>query len=177
MSEKKPPVSTRKGDDGTTTLMGSGRIGKDDPRVDVLGDLDEATSFIGLARSESLGLNQDLAATLLELQRLLYRIMGDVAMPQEDNFTGPEDVKLVDGALENWRGRTDLPTEFVIPGETKLGAMLDVARSVSRRAERKLVAAGYATAHPDAVRCVNRLSDVLYIAARNADGGLTLSKG
>lgn len=181
MSEKKPrnnpPVSTRKGDDGTTTLMGSGRIGKDDPRVNVLGDIDEATSFVGQARSEAIEANPELARTLLELQRLLYRVMGDVAMPKEDNFVGADDVKLADDALEEWRGKTELPTEFVIPGETKLGAMLDVARSVTRRAERTLVAAGYAKEHPDAVRCVNRLSDVLYIAARNADGRNTISKG
>lgn len=176
MSENNPPVSTRKGDDGTTTLMGSGRIGKDDPRVGVLGDMDEATSFLGVARSEAAESHPEMAEMLISMQRLLYRVMGDVAMPKEDNFVGPDDLKLVDAALETWRGRTELPTEFVIPGETKLGAMLDVARSVTRRAERALVAAGYAQGHPDAVRCVNRLSDVLYIAARNADGGNTLSR-
>jgi cob(I)alamin adenosyltransferase len=169
-----PPVSTRKGDDGTTTLLGSGRLGKDDLRVAVLGDVDEATSFMGLARAEA---PEELAAALLDLQRLLYRVMGDVAMPKEDNFVGPDDVKLVDEALRTWRERTELPKEFVVPGETRLGALLDVARSVVRRAERTLVAAGYAKEHPDAVRCVNRLSDVLYVVARNADGRRTLSKG
>lgn len=98
-------------------------------------------------------------------------------MPGEKNTVGPDDVKLVDDALSSWRERTELPKEFVVPGETRLGALLDVARSVVRRAERTLVAAGYVKEHPDAVRCVNRLSDVLYIVARNADGQRTLSKG
>ena len=82
-----PPVSTGRGDDGTTTLLGSGRMGKNDPRIVVLGDVDEASSFLGLARAETEG---DLRALLLEMQRLLYRVMGDVAMPREDNVVGED---------------------------------------------------------------------------------------
>ena len=177
MSEDKPPVSTRRGDDGTTTLLGAGRLSKSDARIVVLGDVDEATSFIGLARAEAGDPDGDMAGLLIGLQRLLYRVMGDVAMPGEENFVGPSDVEYLDAALEEWRTRTELPNEFVVPGGSRLGALLDVARSVTRRAERSLVAAGYVQDHPDAVRCVNRLSDVLFVAARNADGGHTLSKG
>jgi len=172
--ENNPPVSTGRGDDGTTTLLGSGRLGKSDPEIVVLGDVDEASSFLGLARAEAEG---ELAELLLELQRLLYRIMGDVAMPKEDNFVGEDDLALVDRALAEWRGRTPIPKEFVIPGETRTGALIDAARSVVRRAERSLVAAGYAQAHPQAVKIANRLSDLLFIVARNADGSRTLSKG
>ena len=63
------------------------------------------------------------------------------------------------------------------PRREPAGALLDVARSVARRAERSLVAAGYANEHPDAVRVVNRLSDLLFVLARNAEGEKTLSKG
>jgi len=174
MSESNPPVSTGRGDDGTTTLLGSGRMGKNDPRIIILGDVDEASSFLGLARSEAEG---DLGALLIGLQRLLYRIMGDVAMPKEQNVVGEEDLAFVDGALEEWRGRTEIPKEFVIPGESRLGALLDVARSVVRRSERSLVAAGYEREHPYALRAVNRLSDLLFVLARNADGKRTLSRG
>jgi cob(I)alamin adenosyltransferase len=174
MSESNPPVSTGRGDDGTTTLLGSGRMGKDDPRIVVLGDIDEASSFLGLARSETEG---DVGELLLQLQRLLYRIMGDVAMPKEENIVGESDVALVDGALEEWRRKTEIPKEFVVPGESRLGALLDVARSVVRRSERSLVAAGYQREHPDALRIINRLSDLLFIVARGADGKRTLSKG
>jgi len=172
--DNNPPVSTGRGDDGTTTLLGSGRLGKGDPRIVVLGDVDEASSFLGLARAEADG---EIGELLLELQRLLYRVMGDVAMPKEDNFVGEDDLALVDRALEDWRGRTEIPKEFVVPGESRLGALVDAARSVVRRAERSLVAAGYAEAHPYAVRVANRLSDLLFVVARNADGGRTLSKG
>ncbi len=172
--EGNPPISTGRGDDGTTTLLGSGRIGKDDPRITVLGDVDEASSFLGLARAEA---DEEVGGLLIECQRLLYRVMGDVAMPQEPNAVGEGDLRFVDDALEGWRGRTGIPKEFVIPGESRLGALLDVARSVVRRAERSLVASGYVGDHPYAVRVVNRLSDLLFVVARNADGGETLSKG
>lgn len=174
MSESNPPVSTGRGDDGTTTLLGSGRMSKSDLRISVLGDVDEASSFLGLARAEA---DADIAGLLLEMQRLLYRVMGDVAMPKEDNSVGSGDLALVEEAVARWRGRTEIPREFVVPGESRLGALLDVARSVVRRAERSLVAAGYADEHPDALRVINRLSDLLFIVARSADGKKTLSRG
>jgi cob(I)alamin adenosyltransferase len=171
--KKRPPISTRGGDDGTTTLLGGGRISKHDARIIVLGDVDEASSSIGLARAESDG---DMAELLIGLQRLLYRVMGDVAMPEEEDAVGESDLAYLDTALEEWHNRTEIPNEFVIPGETRLGALLDVSRSVVRRAERSLAAAGYAEAHPDAFKAVNRLSDVLFVVARNADGKTSLSK-
>ncbi len=172
--EKNPPVSTGRGDDGTTTLLGTGRMPKSDARIVVLGELDEASSFIGLARAESEG---EMAALLIDLQRLLYRLMGDVAMPNEENIVGSADVEYLDAALKEWRGRAEIPREFVVPGESRLGALLDVARSVVRRTERSLVAAGYVEEHPYALKTVNRLSDLLFVVARNADGKNVLSKG
>ncbi|HLL99363.1 MAG TPA: cob(I)yrinic acid a,c-diamide adenosyltransferase [Rubrobacteraceae bacterium] len=172
--EDNPPVSTGRGDDGTTTLLGSGRMDKNDPRITVLGDVDEASCFLGLARAEA---GDEVGGLLLGLQRLLYRVMGDVAMPKEENAVGEEDLAFVDGALEEWRAKTEIPKEFVVPGESRLGALLDVARTVVRRAERSLVAAGYAEEHPYAIRVVNRVSDLLFVVARNADGRRTLSKG
>jgi cob(I)alamin adenosyltransferase len=174
MGESNPPVSTGRGDDGTTTLLGSGRMGKDDPRIIVLGDVDEASCFLGLARAEAAG---EVGELLLGLQRLLYRVMGDVAMPNEENAVAEEDLAFVDAALEEWRGKTEIPKEFIVPGESQLGALLDVARTVVRRAERSLVAAGYAEGHPYAIRVVNRISDLLFVVARNVDRRSTLSKG
>src|SRR5215217_1907396 len=174
MSEGNPPVSTRRGDDGTT-LLGAGRLPKNDIRKALLGDVDEASASVGLARAEAD--DGEIKESLLDLQRLLYRVMGDVAMPKEENVVGEEDLAFVDGALEEWRGRTEIPKEFVVPGESRLGALLDVARSVVRRSERSLVAAGYEREHPYALRAVNRLSDLLFVLARNADGKRTLSRG
>ena len=100
-----------------------------------------------------------------------------MAMPGEENSVREGDLEFVETALEKWRAQTTLPREFVVPGESRLGALLDVSRSVVRRAERSLVSAGYAGEHPNAVRTVNRLSDLLYILARNADGENLLSRG
>jgi cob(I)alamin adenosyltransferase len=176
MSEGNPPVSTRRGDDGTTTLLGAGRLPKNDVlHMAPLGDVDEASASLGLARAEAD--DGEIKELLLELQRLLYRVMGDVAMPKEENVVGPGDVRRVDEVLDAWRARTHLPNEFVVPGESKLGALLDFTRSVVRRAERSMVTAGLAHDHPHALEAVNRLSDVLFVMARNADGRDTLSRG
>jgi len=175
MSEGNPPVSTRRGDDGTTTLLGAGRLPKNDVRIALLGDVDEASASLGLARAEAD--DGEIKELLLELQRLLYRVMGDVAMPKEENVVGPEDVRSLDEALERWMARTQISKEFVVPGESRLGALLDFARSVVRRAERSMVTAGLVQDHPHALEVVNRLSDVLFVVARNADGRETLSRG
>jgi cob(I)alamin adenosyltransferase len=119
MSEGNSPVSTRRGYDGTTTLLGAGRLPKNDVRIALLGDVDEASASLGLTRAE-VG-DGEIKELLLELQRLLYRVMGDVAMPKEENIVGPEDVRRVDEALEGWMARTQIPNEFVVPGESKLG--------------------------------------------------------
>lgn len=175
MSEDNPPVSTRRGDDGTTTLLGAGRLAKDDKRIVLLGDIDEASTSLGLARAEAE--DKEIKELLLELQRLLYRVMGDVAMPEEANAVGPGDLERIDEVLESWRERTEIPEEFVVPGESKLGALLDFARSVVRRVERSMVGVGLVQDHPDALAVVNRFSDLLFVAARNADGKSSLSKG
>jgi cob(I)alamin adenosyltransferase len=174
MSEDTPPVSTGSGDDGTTTLLGGGRQAKDDERIALLGDIDEASSSLGLARAEAE--DKEIEELLLELQRLLYGIMGDVGMPKEQNTVDHEDVKTLDEALENWRACTQIPDEFVMPGESKLGALLDFARSVVRRVERGMVTVGLVQDHPSVLEAVNRLSDLRFVVARNADGKCTLSK-
>lgn len=177
MPENEPPISTGRGDDGTTTMLGAGRMPKHDARIEALGDIDEASSALGVARAEAANSSEELAQLLLDMQRLLYRVMGDLAMPREDNFVGSSDVELVDSALTEWKSRTRLPEEFVVPGESRLGSLLDVSRSVVRRAERRLVAAGLASDSPDALRAVNRLSDLLFVVARNADGHNEPSRG
>jgi cob(I)alamin adenosyltransferase len=174
MSETNPPVSTGSGDRGTTNLLGGGRLAKDDERISLLGGIDEVSASLGMARAEA---EDEIAELLLELQRLLYRIMGDVGMPEEQNAVGPEDISRIDEALESWKERTELPNNFVVPGESKVGALLDFARSVVRRVERGMVAAGLEENHPDALQVVNRFSDLLFVVARNADGKNPLSKG
>ena len=174
MSDTNPPVSTGSGDEGKTTLLGGGQLAKDDERIALLGDIDEVSASLGMARAEAQ--DGEISELLLELQQLLYRIMGDLGMPKEQNAVGSDDTGRIDEALENWRERTKIPNEFVVPGESKVGALLDFARSVVRRVERGMVAADLAQDHPKALQITNRLSDLLFIAARNADGKITHSR-
>lgn len=103
--------------------------------------------------------------------------MGGIAMPGEENQVGESDPEDLDQTLEDCRVRTQMPGEFVIPGESKLGSLLNVSRSVVRCAERSFVAGKYMEHHPHAMKSVNRLSDFLFVVARNADGKYSLSKG
>jgi cob(I)alamin adenosyltransferase len=175
MAQDNPPISTARGDDGTTTLLGAGRLPKDDARIALLGDIDEASACLGLARAEAA--DEQLRELMLEIQRLLYRIMGDVAMPGEANVVGEDDIGRVDEALETWKTRVKLPNEFVVPGETRLGALMDFARATVRRAERSMISAELTRSHPQALAVVNRVSDVLFVVARYADGKVARSKG
>ncbi len=173
MSDSNPPVSTGRGDDGTTTLLGSGRMGKNDPRIVVLGDVDEASSFLGLARAEA---GDEIGDLLLELQRLLYRIMGDVAMPGEENAVGegrpgvrrrrPARVARQDGDPQGVRRPRREPARG--PAR-RLPHGRQARRAQPRRGRVR-------DEHPLAIRAVNRVSDLLFVVARNADGRKTLSK-
>lgn len=163
---------TGRGDDGTTDLLGA-RVGKDDPRVDAIGALDETTSAIGFARA--LATVEQVRDDLVTVQRDLYKIMAELAFTEQ---TRPASYRL-DVDRVAWLGdesdalaaKVELPREFVLPGESASGAALDVARAVSRRAERQVVALGQFghPANPVIIGYLNRLSTLLFAAARVED--------
>lgn len=160
------------GDDGTTDLLGA-RVGKSDPRIEALGSLDEATSAIGLARS--LAGNDRIKSDLIEVQRDLYRIMAELAFTPElrpASYDFAEERVLWLGAeTDEMAAGIVLPREFILPGETMPGAALDVARTTARRAERHTVALAHAghEVNPHIIGYLNRLSSLLFIAARVED--------
>jgi cob(I)alamin adenosyltransferase len=167
-------VATRTGDGGETSLFGKGRVRKTDPRIEALGDLDETQAAIGLARS--LAPRSSLGRELLELQRGLYLVMAEVATPREDlgrlkeRLDGTAVARL-DQVLETLKKKTPIEGRFVIPGENRISASLDQARTVARRAERRVVEcvdAGYVSAG-DLLPWLNRLSDVLFVLARASE--------
>lgn len=174
---------TARGDTGQTDLLGE-RVGKDDPRIDLLGELDETTSSIGLGRAHA-----QQAATgnaLLTVQRDLYQIMAELAFT---DTTRPDALRLPEERVAWLEATTDavsatvtLPREFVVPGDTVPGASLDVARTVARRAERVAVHLDQhgQMPNPQILRYLNRLSSLLFILARAEDiaitGGPTLAK-
>ena len=167
-------VATRTGDGGETSLFGKGRVRKTDPRVEALGDLDETQAVLGLARS--LAPRSSLGRELLELQRGLYLVMAEVATPREDlgRLTERLDgaaVARLDRVLETLKKKSPIEGRFVIPGENRVSASLDQARTVARRAERRVVECvedGYVSGD-DLLPWLNRLSDVLFVLARASE--------
>jgi cob(I)alamin adenosyltransferase len=160
---------TGKGDSGQTDLLGD-RIGKDDPRIELLGELDEATSAIGLARS--LAPDEAIAADLIDIQRDLYRIMAELAFTDElrpERFTFDADrVAWLEAATDQLSTQVELRPEFILPGGSTPSAALDLARTVVRRAERRAVGTSV-PAGDDRQRILgylNRLSSYLFVAAR-----------
>jgi len=167
-------VTTRTGDRGETSLFGKGRVRKTDPRIVALGDLDEAQSVIGIARA--MVTKSTLGRQLLDLQKGLYVAMSEVATPREDlaRLTTRLDAAAVaelDAALETLKKRTPIGGRFVIPGEDRVSAALDHARTVARRAERSVVACVDAgSVSGDALLpWLNRLSDLLFVLARSVE--------
>jgi cob(I)alamin adenosyltransferase len=167
---KQARVTTRTGDGGDTSLFGKGRVRKTDPRIDALGDLDEAQAAIGMARATIRGRDR---AVLLELQRGLYRVMAEVATPRKDlarlrSRIDADAVRELEEIGDGLRPRANVEGRFVVPGEDPASASLDVARTVVRRAERSVVRLvdARSVSGEHVIPWLNRLSDVLFLLAR-----------
>jgi cob(I)alamin adenosyltransferase len=169
-------IYTRKGDDGTTGLFHGGRVRKDSALPEAYGTVDEAQATLGLARAEA-GRASELDALLVALERDLWVLMAELATEPENrsklkpgaSAVTEEMVTHLEHLIDDYSGRFEAPKEFVVPGETKVAALLDLARTVVRRSERLAIAAA---APPSlAVPYLNRLSDLLWTLARWAEGG------
>jgi len=167
-------VTTRTGDRGDTSLFSADRVRKSDPRIEALGDLDEAQAVIGVARS--LAPRSALGRELFDLQHGLYLAMAEVATPRSNRSRLKErldgaSVATLEATLDTLKKRTPIAGRFVVPGENRFAATLDHARTVVRRAERKVVECvdeGYLDGE-DLLPWLNRLSDALFVLARNAE--------
>jgi cob(I)alamin adenosyltransferase len=179
-------VATGKGDDGTTGLLfGGERIAKDDPRAEAYGTIDEAVAALGLARAE-LGLKQELdvvppglagiADLVLRLQRELFVVGAELATNPDawdrlrDGTTrvSEEMVESLDALLQELEEHVEMPREFIVPGESRTSAALEIARTILRRAERRAVALSRdgLVPGPYLLPYLNRLADLLWVLAR-----------
>lgn len=164
-------IYTRRGDDGTTGLYLGGRLRKDEPSVEAYGTVDEAQAFLGLARAEA-EQGSELDGLLVALERDLWVLMADLATaPANRHKLEPGRtlvteamVAALESRIDQLTERTTMPEEFVVPGENRTAARLDVARTVVRRAER--AALGVAADGSQVVPYLNRLSDLLWAMAR-----------
>jgi cob(I)alamin adenosyltransferase len=179
-------VATGKGDDGTTGLLFGGprRIAKDDPRTEAYGTIDEAVAALGLARAEldrsaEGTVARELADLILRLQRELFVVGAELATDPADRDRLEDGISRVSEAmldglemtLSGIEARVTMPREFVVPGETRLSAALELARAVLRRAERRAVALGRdgSPGGKWVVPYINRLADLLWVLARLAE--------
>jgi cob(I)alamin adenosyltransferase len=164
-------IYTRAGDGGETSLFDGRRVSKSDLRVNAYGEIDELSAAIGVAMAS--GLPPDVAGMLQVVARDLFAVGGRLADPDQklaDRVrkvaVGPAEI----GRLEQWIDQLDaeLPPlrRFILPGGSPAGAALHLARTVCRRAERRITALGPDEVDGDLRAYVNRLSDFLFVAAR-----------
>jgi cob(I)alamin adenosyltransferase len=173
-------IYTRTGDDGTTGLVTGERRVKSDLRIEAFGTVDEANACIGLARIHTAQAHPDLDQMLERIQNDLFDLGADLATPEGVQIEGYEPLRIV--ASQVARVEADIDTlnagleplrSFVLPGGSPASAALHLARTVTRRAERVMVAASRAegeTIGAPALQYINRVSDFLFVAARAANG-------
>ncbi|TNE88309.1 MAG: cob(I)yrinic acid a,c-diamide adenosyltransferase [Deltaproteobacteria bacterium] len=170
-------VYTRTGDKGTTRLVGNAEVGKNHPRIEAYGTVDELNSVLGLARAHLAGIE-----ALLEVDQILERIQSelfdvgtDLATPAESRWEGmvrPDDTYVGRLEAECDRLNESLPPlkEFILPGGGVVSATLHQGRTVCRRAERRVLdlMQDDDTVGEASMRYLNRLSDLLFVVARYA---------
>ena len=174
MSYRLTKIYTRTGDKGTTGLGDGSRVSKDSARIEAIGCVDELNSLIGLLVAQ--GVPTAVADSLTRVQHRLFNLGGELAMPGQRLVTA-DATKELERELDGFNA--DLPPlkEFILPGGSLTAASCHHARSVCRRAERRLLHLSRQSDEevgPDALKYLNRLSDLLFVLARvlaRADGG------
>jgi cob(I)alamin adenosyltransferase len=169
-------IYTRTGDDGTTGLVAGPRREKFDLRIDAFGTVDEVNSALGLARLHTSD-HPELDAMLMRIQNDLFDLGADLATPQTDQKPEYEPLRITDGQTDRLEAEIDRLNEtieplrsFVLPGGSAVAAHLHVARTIARRAERLMVELSrQESVSTAALKYINRLSDLLFVAARSAN--------
>ncbi len=176
-------IYTRTGDDGTTGLVDGSRVSKTDPRLQAIGEVDEANSALGVA-IQALEADEGqtpLAAGLRHIQNDLFDLGADIATPGESFEPSPMELRIIaaqvdwlEAAIDEANAQLPALTSFILPGGSLAAAHMHMARAITRRAERALVAASLTVSiNPFALTYLNRLSDYLFVLCRliNASRG------
>lgn len=168
---KENKVYTKTGDDGTTGLVGGSRVKKYDLRLESYGTVDELNAAIGLLRS--MGAGDNVNTLLVFIQNKLFNIGSRLASDEKgDSFTAnlaikSEDVLVLEKAIDGFEEELPELRQFILPGGESLTAQCHVARTICRRAERRIVEfAEQETVDPELIKFINRLSDFLFVLAR-----------
>lgn len=180
-------IYTKTGDLGDTGLFDGTRVSKADPRVDAYGEVDELNAWLGMVRangreqSGAAGIDNQIVDCLERLQRDLFAVGATLADPRhkiakrvEKALITDADITRLEGWIDAFEKELTPLTRFILAGGSKAGAALHVARTVCRRAERRMVSLGEGEVDPVVLIFVNRLSDLLFVMARlvNARAGI-----
>ncbi len=158
-------IYTKTGDDGKTSLFTGERLGKDDPRVKTYGTVDEINSVLGMARAFSEV--AEVREKIFQLQKVLPRLMADLASMNRPALITENDVTTLEREMDEMDKLLPPLKNFLIPGSTKSGAILDLARTVTRRAEREFCKLGrFEAVHELDGLFLNRLSDYCFMLMR-----------
>jgi cob(I)alamin adenosyltransferase len=176
-------ITTTHGDSGETGLLYGGRVPKDSAHTEAYGALDEAISALGMARADA---DPVRAERILALQRELFTVGAELATAPEQRANLEKHFDVVTAQMTDalhaeiaaLEARVQLPKSFVIPGGSRVGAALDLARTLVRRAERRAVTLQRQGGldNPEVIRYLNRCSDLLFMLAREAEQGATTAK-
>lgn len=168
MGERRMKIYTKTGDHGETSLYDGRRVKKDEIRVESYGTVDELNSSIGFAKN--FVNDQEVGAILMKIQRELFDVAGELATTDRDNFPEKIDkshVEVLEAIIDDYLEKIDKMDAFIIPGSNPASASLHVARTVCRRAERRILKLSREEDVSEwLLKYVNRLSDTLYAMAR-----------
>ena len=167
-------IYTKTGDAGETSLFDNTRVSKADARVDAYGEVDELNACLGTARAS--GIDADLGGVLEAIQRDLFALGARLADPSSriaDRVTkaaiAPADVERLEQTIDRLEDEMPPLRRFILPGGAPAGAFLHLARTVCRRAERRVISLGPDAVEPILLVYLNRLSDLLFVMARAAN--------
>ncbi len=163
-------IYTRGGDKGKTSLGNGARVSKADARVEAYGDVDETNAVIGLVR---LNVSGEADETLARIQNDLFDLGADLCTPEQEKPKYPplrvtkEQVVWLEEEIDRLNSELSPLNSFILPGGSQASAYLHLARTVCRRAERRMIVLGDSdTINPDAIAYINRLSDFLFVLGR-----------
>jgi len=164
MGKRLTKIYTRTGDAGATGLADGSRVAKDTPCIEAIGTVDEMNSMIGLLLCEDLP--AEVRTCLSGVQHDLFDLGGELSVPGHTIMSEAHSKRLED-ALDSFNKKLPPLKEFILPGGSRAASLAHVARTVCRRAERKLVAlAKSGPLAPPLLQYLNRLSDLLFVLAR-----------
>ncbi len=165
MGHRLSKIYTRTGDQGHTGLGDGSRISKDAVRIEAFGTVDELNSTLGMVLSKAVP--DSARAVLTEVQHRLFDLGGELSIPGY-SLLGPHHVEYLEHRLDEINAALPMLEEFILPGGCEAAAICHLARTVCRRAERRLITlAGQEDINPVCIQFLNRLSDLLFVMARS----------